>query len=147
MNLSQSQKVTRTPDFSGTPNLERLILEDCASLVEIHPSAGLLKKLQVFNLKGCKNLRSLPKHILLENLEVFILSGCSKLDQFPEILGTMNCLLEVYLEATALKELPLSIEHLQSLNLLNLSYCKDLTSLPTSICRLKLLKIDIKFMR
>ncbi|KAL3499790.1 hypothetical protein ACH5RR_038883 [Cinchona calisaya] len=141
INLSHSQKLIRTPDFTGIPNLERLILEDCSSLIEIHPSAGHLKRLQLLNLRNCTNLRCLPKRIFLERLEVMILSGCSKVDEFPEILGTMNCVIEVYLEATSIKEVhPSVFEHLPSLVLLNLSYCKNLTSLPSSICRLKCLK-------
>ncbi|CDP20523.1 unnamed protein product [Coffea canephora] len=140
MNLSYSQKLIRTPDFTGIPNLERLILEGCSSLAEIHPSAGFLKRLQKFNLRNCTNLRSLPKKIVLERLEVMILSGCSKVGEFPEILGTMEHLKVVYLDATAIKELPPSIEHLTSLGLLNLSYCESLASLPSSLCRLKCLK-------
>ncbi|CDP20945.1 unnamed protein product [Coffea canephora] len=140
MNLSYSQKLIRTPDFTGIPNLERLILEGCSSLAEIHPSAGYLKRLRKFNLRNCTNLRSLPKKIILESLEVMILSGCSKVGEFPEILGTMDHLKAVYLEATAIKELPPSIEHLTSLVLLNLGYCESLASLPSSLCRLKCLK-------
>ncbi|XP_071920263.1 TMV resistance protein N-like [Coffea arabica] len=140
MNLSYSQKLIRTPDFTGIPNLKRLILEGCSSLTEIHPSAGYLKRLQKFNLRNCTNLRSLPKKIIWESLEVMILSGCSKVGEFPEILGTMDHLKAVYLEATAIKELPPSIEHLTSLVLLNLSYCESLTSLPSGLCRLKCLE-------
>ncbi|XP_040364354.1 protein VARIATION IN COMPOUND TRIGGERED ROOT growth response-like [Rosa chinensis] len=32
----------KVPDLSGMPNLERLDLNDCASLAELHPSVGLL---------------------------------------------------------------------------------------------------------
>nr|GLL42406.1 TMV resistance protein N-like [Ipomoea trifida] len=74
-------------------------------------------------------------------LEMLILSGCSKLESFPEIDGPMACLLDVYAEATALRELPSSIEFLTCLRLINLSYCKHLTSLPSSICGLKGLKV------
>ncbi|KAL3499774.1 hypothetical protein ACH5RR_038867 [Cinchona calisaya] len=141
IDLSHSQKLIRTPDFTGIPNLVRLILEGCSSLTEIHPSIGHLKRLQLLNLRNCRNLTGLPKQIFLERLEVMILSGCAKVDEFPEILGTMNCIIEVYMEATSIKELrPSVFEHLPSLFLLNLSYCKNLTSLPSSICRLKCLK-------
>ncbi|KAL3499772.1 hypothetical protein ACH5RR_038865 [Cinchona calisaya] len=144
INLSHSHKLIRTPDFTGIPNLERLILEDCSSLIEIHHSAGHLKRLQLLNLRNCTNSGSLPKRIFLERLEVTILSGCSKVDEFPEILGTMDCpsLTMLFLQATSLKELPPSIfEHLPSLVFLNLSHSKNLTSLPSSIGRLKCLKI------
>ncbi|KAL3499753.1 hypothetical protein ACH5RR_038846 [Cinchona calisaya] len=141
IDLSHSRKLIRTPDFTRIPNLVRLILEDCSSLTEIHPSEGHLKRLQLLNLRNCRNLRGLPKQIFLERPEVMILSGCSKVDEFPEILGTMNCVIEVYMEATSIKELyPSAFEHMPSLVLLNLSYCKNLTSLPISICRLKFIK-------
>ncbi|KAL3499759.1 hypothetical protein ACH5RR_038852 [Cinchona calisaya] len=143
INLSHSHKLIRTPAFTGIPNLERLILEDCSSLIEIHPSAGHLKRLQLLNSRNRTNLRSLPKRIFLERFEVMILYGCSKVDEFPEILGTMDCpsLTTLFLQATSLKELPPSIfEHLPSLVFLNLSHSKNLTSLPSSIGRLKCLK-------
>ncbi|XP_031112109.1 TMV resistance protein N-like [Ipomoea triloba] len=140
INLSHSQKLIRTPDFTGIPNLERLVLEECTSLVEIHASLGFLRNLVLLNLKHCINLKRLPKIIHLEKLETLILSGCLKLENFPEIGGHMACLVEVYAEATALRELPSSIEYLTCLSLINLSYCKHLASLPGSICRLKSLK-------
>nr|GMD68761.1 TMV resistance protein N-like [Ipomoea batatas] len=140
INLSYSQKLIRTPDFTAIPNLERLILEECTSLVEIHASVGFLKNLVLLNLKHCINLKRLPKSIHLEKLKMLILSGCLKLQTFPEIAGHMACLLEVYAEATALRELPSSIDFLTHLSLINLSYCKHLASLPSSICRLKGLK-------
>ncbi|XP_016540269.2 TMV resistance protein N [Capsicum annuum] len=140
INLSHSHKLIRTPDFSGTPNLERLVLEECTSLIEINFSVGDLKKLLLLNLKNCVNLKSLPKSIGLENLEVLILSGCSKLKVFPEIEEEMNCLSELYLEATALSEVPASVEKLSGVNLINLSSCKNLESLPKSIVRLNCLK-------
>ncbi|XP_009794567.1 TMV resistance protein N isoform X3 [Nicotiana tabacum] len=140
INLSHSHKLIRTPDFSGTPNLERLVLEECTSLVEINFSVGDLKKLVLLKLKNCINLKTLPKSIQLENLDVLILSGCSKLKVFPEIEEEMNRLSELYLEATAFSELPASVEKLSGVKVINLSSCKNLESLPNSIVRLKYLK-------
>ncbi|KAM3395443.1 TMV resistance protein N [Capsicum galapagoense] len=140
INLSRSEKLIRTPDLSGTPNLERLVLEECTSLVEVNFSVGDLRRLVLLNLKSCTKLKTLPKNIQLENLEVFILSGCSKLKTFPEIKEKMNCLSEIYLEGTALRELPSSIENLSGVSLINLSYCKHLKNLPSSIFRLKCLR-------
>ncbi|CAN4094672.1 unnamed protein product [Withania somnifera] len=140
INLSHSQKLIRTPDFSGTPNLERLVLEECTSLVEINFSVGDLGRLVLLNLKNCRNLKTLPESIQLEKLEVFILSGCLKLKSFPEIKGKMNHLAELYLGETALSELPASIENLSGVSVLNLSSCKHLASLPRSISMLKCLR-------
>ncbi|XP_059627262.1 TMV resistance protein N-like [Cornus florida] len=140
INLSYSHRLSRTPDFTVIPNLETLILEDCTSLVEVHPSIGVLKRLVYLSLKDCKNLRRFPNGIHLESLETFILSGCLKLEKCPEILGDMVCLSELNLDRTSIKELPSSIEHLTSLTLMDLSECKYLTSLPRTICRLSCLK-------
>ncbi|XP_019151934.1 PREDICTED: TMV resistance protein N-like [Ipomoea nil] len=143
MNLSHSKKLIRTPDFTGIPNLEMLILEQCTSLVEIHASVGFLKNLVSLNLKQCVNLKKLPESIHLEKLETMILSGCLKLENFPKVATPMACLLEVHAEATAIKEVPSSIECLTNLRLIDVSNCKQLTSLPSSICRLKGLKVVI----
>ncbi|XP_059627255.1 TMV resistance protein N-like [Cornus florida] len=140
INLSHSHRLSSTPDFTVTPNLETLNLEDCMSLVEVHSSIGVLKRLVFLSLKDCRNLKRFPNGIHLESLETFILSGCLKLEKFPEILGDMVCLTELYLDRTAIKELPSSIEHLTSLTLMDLSECKYLTILPRTICRLSCLK-------
>ena len=65
------------------PNLERLVLEGCRSLVKVDPaSIGKLNKLSLMNLKGCKRLKSLPKRICkFKFLETLILTGCSRLEK------------------------------------------------------------------
>ncbi|KAG5535865.1 hypothetical protein RHGRI_023587 [Rhododendron griersonianum] len=84
LDLSHSQELTKTPDFSGVPNLEGLILEDCINLVEIHESIEKLEGLILLNLKDCKNLKKLPRNIcMLKSLETLIISGCSNLDWWP----------------------------------------------------------------
>ncbi|KAL6328688.1 hypothetical protein AAG906_003373 [Vitis piasezkii] len=134
--LSHSQHLIKTPDFSGAPKLRRIILEGCTSLVKVHPSIGALKKLIFLNLEGCKNLKSFSSSIHLESLQILTLSGCSKLKKFPEIQENMESLKELFLDDTGLRELPSSIEHLNGLVLLKLKNCKRLASLPESICKL-----------
>ncbi|KAJ6878448.1 hypothetical protein NC651_031020 [Populus alba x Populus x berolinensis] len=56
INLSNSLKLSRTPDLTGIPNLESLILEGCRSLSDVHPSLSHHKKLQYVNLVNCKKL-------------------------------------------------------------------------------------------
>ncbi|KAH0681011.1 hypothetical protein KY284_022096 [Solanum tuberosum] len=140
INLSESRKLVRTPDFSGIPNLERLVLEGCVNLVEINFSVRDLRRLVLLNLKNCRNLKTLPKIIQLESLEVLILSGCLKLKKLSIIKEEMNHLSQVYLEGTGLRELPESIENFSGVTLINLSNCKDLENLPSSIFRLKCLR-------
>ncbi|KAJ0900115.1 putative leucine-rich repeat domain superfamily [Helianthus annuus] len=45
LDLSDSKYLIKTPDFEGLPCLERLILEGCINLEEIHPSIGYNKRL------------------------------------------------------------------------------------------------------
>lgn len=45
LDLSCSYGLTSSPDFSQLPNLERLILKYCKSLVSVHESIGELGRL------------------------------------------------------------------------------------------------------
>ncbi|XP_042965911.1 disease resistance-like protein DSC1 [Carya illinoinensis] len=125
LDLSNSQNLIKTPDFSGFSNLQRLILQGCTKLFEVHLSIGSLNQLVLLNLKDCQSLVSLPYEINLESLKTVILSGCSSLIKFPEIGKHMKRLSELYLDKTAIEVVPLSIQNLTGLTLLNLSSCKD----------------------
>ncbi|KAK2975539.1 hypothetical protein RJ640_024417, partial [Escallonia rubra] len=140
IDLSHSEKLIRTPDFSDIPNLQMLVLKQCTSLVQVHQSIAFHKNLVLLNLGGCTNLRRLPDNIQLVSLEKLVLSNCKRLDRFPDIQGDMDRLSELYLDGTAIQELPLSIERLKNLKLINLSRCKVLRSLPSSICSLHSLR-------
>ena len=50
----------------------------------MHPSIGVHKKLKFFSLKGCKNLKTLPRKFELESLEIPIFSICLKVKRIPE---------------------------------------------------------------
>nr|AEE43932.1 TIR-NBS-LRR resistance protein muRdr1H [Rosa multiflora] len=122
IDLSYSINLTRTPDFTGIPNLEKLVLEGCTNLVKIHPSIALLKRLRIWNLRNCKSIRSLPSEVNMEFLETFDVSGCSKLKMISEFVMQMKRLSKLYLGGTAVEKLPSSIEHLsESLVVLDLS--------------------------
>ncbi|KAF5444602.1 hypothetical protein F2P56_033722 [Juglans regia] len=137
MDFSGSENLMMIPDFSGCPSLQKLIFEGCTRLDKVHPSIGALKHLILLNLKDCKCLRSLPHEINLESLNLLILSGCSSFSKFPEIGQNLS---ELYLDGTAIEELPLSIQHLTRLTLLNLGECKKLSVFPSDICCLPALK-------
>nr|XP_004290107.2 PREDICTED: TMV resistance protein N-like [Fragaria vesca subsp. vesca] len=84
LNLSHSHEFTEIPDFSCIPNLDRLILEDCTRLINVHENIGLLERLTYLSVKDCKNLRNIPENIsILPFLETLIISGCSNLGEFP----------------------------------------------------------------
>nr|XP_023925283.1 disease resistance-like protein DSC1 [Quercus suber] len=133
-----------TPDLIKVPNLEKMVLEDCLNLREIHPSTLVHNRLSLLNLKGCVNVKTLPSKFEMESLEVLILFGCSKLKKIPEFGENMQRVLKLYLGGTAITKLPISIGHLTGLVLLNVRDCKSLTCLPSSIFNLKLLR-DVNF--
>ncbi|KAK4573379.1 hypothetical protein RGQ29_031371 [Quercus rubra] len=141
MDLSDSQYLIEIPDLSGSPKLKQLILRHCTRLYKIHTSVGDLKQLIRLDLNGCKCLKILPHKISLEALEIFDLSGCSRLNKFPEIEGNMSRLPILCLNKTAIKDLPLSVEHLTGLIELDLRDCKNLSSLSNACCCLMSLKI------
>nr|XP_023873789.1 TMV resistance protein N-like [Quercus suber] len=145
IDLSDSRELIMTLDFARVPNLEKLILKGCTKLSMIHASLGDLKHLILLDLNNCKCLKSLPCKINWESLEIFILSGCSKLKKFPEIVGNMSHLLKLYLDGTAIEDLPLSMEQLTGLITLDLTNCKNLSNLPRVICSLTSLKTLILF--
>ncbi|KAM1441118.1 hypothetical protein ACFXTO_009269 [Malus domestica] len=134
--------------LSGCSRLEKLpeIGEDMKQLRELHidgtaievlpTSIKHLTGLTVLNLKDCKNLLSLPDIICtsLTSLQTLTISGCANLKELPENLGCLNCLLELDASGTDIKQLPASIKDLTRLSKLYLRYCKNLCSLPATIC-------------
>ncbi|KAH9725779.1 ADP-ribosyl cyclase/cyclic ADP-ribose hydrolase [Citrus sinensis] len=133
MRLCHSNDLIGTPDLTGLPNLEELDLRGYTRLCDIHPSLLLHKNLISLNLKDCTNLTTLPNKIATTRLRKLVLSGCSKLKKFPEIVGSMECLVELFLDGTAIEELPSSIQLLTGLILLNLENCTNLVGLPSSM--------------
>ncbi|TQD89712.1 hypothetical protein C1H46_024706 [Malus baccata] len=88
--VSHSKSLTRTPDFEGMQNLERLDFEGCESLVQVHSSIGTLKKLTFLNLSG-NHFVSLPTSISqLLKLENLYLSCCTRLQRLPVPSSEVN---------------------------------------------------------
>ncbi|XP_016649880.1 PREDICTED: TMV resistance protein N-like isoform X2 [Prunus mume] len=126
LDLSGSCILTETGDFSLVPNLERLILEDCVSLVDVHESIGNLEKLVHLNMKNCKNIRKLPKRIsMLKSLETLILSGCSSLNEFPMEMGEMESLEVFKADDIPIGQLPTLPYTLVVLSLINCNLSDD----------------------
>ncbi|CAL2240939.1 unnamed protein product [Prunus armeniaca] len=93
LDLSHSHSLTETIDFSFCPNLEKLILVDCVSLICVHGSIGNLERLVYLSMKDCKNLRILPENMfMLKLLEALIISGCINLELPIEMLRSMESL-------------------------------------------------------
>ncbi|KAK9205178.1 hypothetical protein WN943_015445 [Citrus x changshan-huyou] len=125
-------------DVEHNGKLKQIISRACNFFTK-SPNHSLtlhLDKLVNLNLNNCKSLRILPAGIFrLEFLKELDLWGCSKLKTLPEISSSGN--IEVmYLNGTAIEELPSSIECLSRLSALYLDNCKRLKSLPSSLCKL-----------
>ncbi|GMY19126.1 TMV resistance protein N-like isoform X1 [Fagus crenata] len=140
IDLTDSSNLIEIPDFTGIPNLEKLILERCSNLQELHPSTRILKKLIILNLRGCTKLSRLPSKFEMESLVRLSLNGCSNVKKIPEFVGNMRCLQYLILEDTAITELPSSVERLTGLINFRLHNCKHLVRLPSTICNLKSLQ-------
>ncbi|KAJ6893141.1 hypothetical protein NC652_027220 [Populus alba x Populus x berolinensis] len=81
LDLRHSRDLIRTPDFSGLPALEKLILVDCIRLVQVHGSIGDLQRLLILNLRNCTSLMELPEEMSrLNSLQELDLDGCSNLN-------------------------------------------------------------------
>ncbi|CAL0329513.1 unnamed protein product [Lupinus luteus] len=121
LNLSHSKSLTKTPDFSKLPNLEKLILKDCPSLSEVHQSIGDLRNLLLINLKGCTSLRNLPMTIYkLKSVKTLIISGCSMIDKFEEDIIQMESLTTLLADLTGIKLIPFSILRSKSIGYISL---------------------------
>ncbi|CAL5401800.1 unnamed protein product [Camellia sinensis] len=116
MRYSNLQKVWEGTKvyFLEVPNLEQLILENCARLVEVHESVGHLQRLVLLNLKDCKNLRKLPRSIvMLKFLETLDISGCSNIKELPIEMGTMDSLTKFNANGIVISQLLSSIKEVK----------------------------------
>ncbi|XP_055816433.1 disease resistance protein RPV1-like [Solanum dulcamara] len=103
LDLGHSYELITTPDFSGLPNLEKLILEHCTKLINVHNTIGCLQKLMILNLKDCQNLKSLPDSICeLKCLETLNISGCSNIEYLPTELDKLTSLKELYADGISM---------------------------------------------
>ncbi|KAD2804079.1 hypothetical protein E3N88_37456 [Mikania micrantha] len=134
LDLRRSFFLTSTPDFSGLPCLERLILDDCQSLARIDPSIGHHERLVYVSMKACSNLKKFPSIMRMEKLETLDLSSCSKFQDFPYIGTYMDCLENLHLSRTSIKIVPKTVGR----------FCTNLVFFDLSSCR-KLKQIDGNF--
>ncbi|KAL8090660.1 hypothetical protein AgCh_039915 [Apium graveolens] len=144
LNMSHSQHLTTTPDFTILPCLETLHLEYCESLEEVHMSIGSLARLNFLNLNGCKRLRSLDTICNLRALKVLKINNCGGLKSLPIQLGNIESLTKLSAQSLSVSKLPDSIGYLSKLLELDLRYNDNLTTLPSGFSQLSnLTKLDI----
>ncbi|KAJ0721028.1 putative P-loop containing nucleoside triphosphate hydrolase, leucine-rich repeat domain superfamily [Helianthus annuus] len=126
LDLYWSKNLIKTPDFEGLPCLERLILESCESLEEIHPSIGYHKRLVFVDMSFCFRLKRFPPIVHMKKLETLDLMCCGQLQQFPDIQSNMDSLVTLDLSSTGIKIIPPSVGRFcTNLVSLNLSHCSD----------------------
>ncbi|KAK8589082.1 hypothetical protein V6N12_023488 [Hibiscus sabdariffa] len=108
--LNYSENLVRIPDLSSARNLEEMDLFNCTYLLE---------------------LPSLYKATSLTSLD---LGGCSNISRFPEVSSNVR---QLFLEGTAIEQVPLSMEFLSQLGALSMDNCVRLKHFPTAICNLE----------
>ncbi|TQD95077.1 hypothetical protein C1H46_019345 [Malus baccata] len=102
--LIHCRHLTALPNLSGSPNIERINLHGCESLVEIPSYFKDLDKLTYLNLSWCKSLKYLPE--MPDKLTYLDLSWCKSLKYLPEMPGNIEFL---SLNNSGIKELPSSV--------------------------------------
>ncbi|KAJ4977438.1 hypothetical protein NE237_002544 [Protea cynaroides] len=107
LNLSHCRCLSKSPDFSWFPYLERLDLGHCNSLKILDESISQLSQLKHLFLESCTLLEKLPNGLgLLEKLEVLNVMRCYKLKELPRSMGRMRCLHSIKLGRTRISKFP-----------------------------------------
>ncbi|XP_027357320.1 TMV resistance protein N-like [Abrus precatorius] len=132
MNFSYCDSLTTLPDVSTTPNLTRLLLNNCPNLVDIHDSVGHLDKLVTLSTQGCPKLVSFPRGLRSSSLEYLNLGKCSSIQSFPDVLAKVENMKNIDIGGTAIKRFPNSIKNFNSLEELRLTSCLSFEDLPTN---------------
>ncbi|XP_050387260.1 disease resistance protein RPV1-like [Argentina anserina] len=140
LNLSGCSNLEKFPEISGVMKELWDLRLDGTAIEKLPSSINKLTGLFFLALTGCIRLRSLPRIIQMKSLRLLDLSGCSHLEDFPEISEDMTELSALYLDETAIKELPSSIEFLHGLATLSMTNCRSLICLPDKICNLSYLQ-------
>ncbi|KAJ9554323.1 hypothetical protein OSB04_018368 [Centaurea solstitialis] len=141
IDLRHSRNLVKTPDCSGLPCLERMVLRGCNSLKEIHPSIGYHERLIFLDMEDCTSLKLFPPIFRMKRLETLLLIGCSAFCEFPEIQTSMDNLVKLNLSWSGMEIVPSSIvQYCTNLLSLDLSYCYNLESIEGNFGLLKHLK-------
>ncbi|KAL8252444.1 hypothetical protein R6Q59_036137 [Mikania micrantha] len=131
LHLEEMRNLQSTPDFHGLPRLQKLTLEKCYMLEEIHPSFGSHTSLEYLNVTCCYRLRMFPTIVHMRNLKTLKLNECSLKDgEIPSGIGELSNLKELDLSRNDFSLLDFTISQLTGLKVLKLSLCDNLIELP-----------------
>ncbi|RHN67381.1 putative TIR domain, winged helix-turn-helix DNA-binding domain-containing protein [Medicago truncatula] len=122
--LESSKDLIEIPDLSRATNLAIVLLSECESLRQLHPSIFSLPQLQYLDLRGCISIESLKTNIHSKSLCQLLLNGCSSLTEFSMTSEEMT---KLSLCDTSIHELTSSIWHNTKLTVLDLAGCNKLT--------------------
>ncbi|XP_075659280.1 protein SUPPRESSOR OF npr1-1, CONSTITUTIVE 1-like [Castanea sativa] len=131
MNFDHCKNITKVPDLSViSPYIKKLELYRCRNLVEVHQSNGLLEKLELWDLSGCKNVRIFPRNLRLKSLKSFNFNWCGSLLQRTErlaLLTSIGYLISLHSLSISLKNVKDSsdISNLQNLRSLTVYDCEN----------------------
>ncbi|XP_061990789.1 disease resistance protein RPV1-like isoform X2 [Rosa rugosa] len=131
INLSCCQYLTKVSDLSGSPNLRRLNLDYCKSLVEVHSSVGFLDKLEYLSLSDCSRLETFLTEVNWKSMRTLMLPSCRRLENFIKIGHSMESIKTLDLMESGIKELQSWIGCCISLEVLNL-HGTSIKQLPSS---------------
>nr|XP_034928415.1 LOW QUALITY PROTEIN: disease resistance protein RPV1-like [Populus alba] len=105
IDLSYSKNLIKTPNLHSS-SLEKLLLEGCSSLVEVHQSIGHSKSLVCLNISGCSELKELPE--CMSDIEFFteLLADGINNEQFLSSIGHLKCVRKLSLRGHCNRNLP-----------------------------------------
>ncbi|XP_058779383.1 TMV resistance protein N-like [Vicia villosa] len=132
MNFSDCDSLTKLPDVSATPNLTRILVNNCRNLVDIHESVGDLDKLVTLSTEECPKLKSFPRGLRSKYLEYLNLRKCSNIQSFPDVLAEVENMKNIDIGGTGIKKFPSSIENFKGLEELVLTSCANVEDLPSN---------------
>ncbi|PON51567.1 TIR-NBS-LRR-like protein [Parasponia andersonii] len=146
VNLENSKKLTRIPDFSRA-NLKIIKLEGCSGLVDL----SSLKFQQVAptekSLVSLSDILSYPYNCSESILEPYYLSvtnqyllDCQRLLNLKTVSNMFGYIEHIRLGHTAVEELHSSVWSVHGLVSIDLNNCKHLKSLPSNICEFETLE-------
>ncbi|RID75887.1 hypothetical protein BRARA_B02903 [Brassica rapa] len=141
LNLNECSRLKSFPDISD--NISTLNLNQTA-IEEVPPWIENFSKLESLEMWKCKNLATLPTGINLKSLYRLNLSGCPLLKSFPDISSNISTL---YLNQTAIEEVPPWIDNFSSLEALEMWECRQLRCISPNIFKLENCLYTIRLIR